>query len=295
MAEPTKRALVVDDDAALCRLITRMLASIPLEIVTCGSGAEALRLFDASHFDLVLLDIGLPDMNGLDILAQWRDHNGSKVVVITADEATDSLMRAIRENAYVYLRKPFTPEQLQEIVASALKDDEVDRIEVISGKPDWFELSLPCTREAADRIDMFMRQIKIDLPEEVRDSVSQAFRELLMNAVEWGGGLDPSRRVRISLLRTPRMIQYRVSDPGPGFRLQDLEHAAIHNEPGDPFGHETVRAARGMRPGGLGIMMVKAVADELLYNEKHNEVIFIKYLETPAAADTSKARSAGEV
>ena len=152
------------------------------------------------------------------------------------------------------------------------------QIEVLSAKPDWLELSVPCSRDAAERMDQFMRQIKIDLPDEAREGVAQAFRELLMNAVEWGGGLDPKRRVRISLLRTPRMLQYRVSDPGPGFRLEDLPHAAINNAPGDVFTHETVRQQKGLRPGGLGLMMVRAVADELLYNEKHNEVIFIKYL-----------------
>jgi anti-sigma regulatory factor (Ser/Thr protein kinase) len=129
-------------------------------------------------------------------------------------------------------------------------------------------------------MDQFMRQIRIDLPEDEREGVAQAFRELLMNAVEWGGGLDPTRRVRISLLRTPRMLQYRVSDPGPGFRPEDLPHAAISNAPGDVFSHDLVRQQKGLRPGGLGLMMVRAIADELLYNEKHNEVIFIKYLDT---------------
>jgi len=140
-------------------------------------------------------------------------------------------------------------------------------------------------------MDQFMRQVKIDLPEDAREGVAQAFRELLMNAVEWGGGLDPKRRVRISLLRTRRMLQYRVSDPGPGFRLEDLPHAAINNALGEVFTHETVRQQKGMRPGGLGLMMVRAVADELLYNEKQNEVIFIKYLGDSEAGEATNAAS----
>jgi DNA-binding response OmpR family regulator len=292
MPEPTKRILVVDDDVALCKLITRILEAQGHKAVACHSGVDAVKMLREERFDVVLLDLGLPDMSGLDILALWRGRNGSKVIVITGDDTAETLVSAIRNDAYLYIRKPFEPEHLRDLVATALKPQESQRIEVISAKPDWFELSVPCSREAAERIDQFMRQIKIDLPEAEREGVAQAFRELLMNAVEWGGGLDPSRRVRISLLRTKRMLQYRVSDPGPGFRPEDLPHAAINNAPGDILTHELVRQQMGLRPGGLGLMMVRAVADELLYNEKHNEVIFIKYLDRAPAEGEAPAKSA---
>ena len=247
-------------------------------VVACGTGLEAIHLLGRRRFDVLLLDLGLPDMDGLNLLHVWHGRNGTRVIVITADDTAETLMTAIRNGAYLYIRKPFEPSQLRDLVATALKSQEAQPIEVLSAKPDWLELSVPCSRDSAERMDQFMRQIKIDLPEDEREGVAQAFRELLMNAVEWGGGLDPSRRVRISLLRTRRMLQYRVSDPGHGFRLEDLPHAAISNAPGDVFTHEEVRQQKGLRPGGLGLVMVRAVADELLYNEKHNEVIFIKYL-----------------
>jgi DNA-binding response OmpR family regulator len=290
MADPSKSILVVDDDASICKLITHILEREGHATVTCGTGVDAINLLRQRRFDVLLLDLGLPDMDGLNLLTVWRGSNGTKVIVITADDTAETLMTAIRSGAYLYIRKPFQPEQLRDLVATALKAQEAQRIEVLSAKPDWLELSVPCSRDAAERMDQFMRQIKIDLPEDEREGVAQAFRELLMNAVEWGGGLDPTRRVRISLLRTPRMLQYRVSDPGPGFRLEDLPHAAISNAPGDVFSHDLVRQQKGLRPGGLGLMMVRAVADELLYNEKQNEVIFIKYLDTEA--DRGEAKGA---
>ncbi|MBZ5569768.1 MAG: response regulator [Acidobacteriia bacterium] len=282
MPEARHPILVVDDDVAMCFLIGRILVKEGHLVTVCGSGAEALKLLHDQRFDVMLLDIGLPDMNGLDLLSAWRGHNTTKVIVITSDDTAETLITAIRNEAYLYIRKPFEPDQLRDLVAAALAAPEAQPIKVISAKPEWLELSVPCTREAAERIDQFMRQVKIELPQEEREGVAQAFRELLMNAVEWGGGLDPRRRVRISLLRTKRMLQYRVFDPGPGFRPEELQHAAISNAPGDLFSHETVRVEKGMRPGGLGLMMVRAVADELLYNEKHNEVIFIKYLDQAA-------------
>jgi len=119
--------------------------------------------------------------------------------------------------------------------------------------------------------------------------VAQAFRELLMNAVEWGGKLDANRKVRIAYVRTPRMLMYRIADPGQGFSFQDLDHAAVGHPPHNPVAHMAVREKKGIRPGGFGILMTKAAADELIYNDKQNEVIFIRYLMPQDAAASGKA------
>ncbi len=277
MPDAAKKILVVDDDPALCLYLWHALKAPEVSVTTCANGADASRLLSEQTFNVVLLDIALPDINGLDLLARFRGSD-TKFIIITGDTTSESLMRAVRENAWGYVRKPFGPEEIRELVKSGLHAKPEPAIEVISAKPEWFELSLPCSLEAADRIQHFMRQMKMDLPDDVRDGVSQAFRELLLNAVEWGGGLDPARRVRVSFLRTSRMLQYRIADPGPGFRFEQLAHAAVANAPGDACSHDTVREARGLRPGGFGIRLAQQISDELIYNEKQNEVILIKYL-----------------
>jgi anti-sigma regulatory factor (Ser/Thr protein kinase) len=100
----------------------------------------------------------------------------------------------------------------------------------------------------------------------------------LLNAIEWGGKLDPTRRVRIAYLRAKRMLLYRIADPGSGFRLDELPHAAI-TYPDDPIEHMRVRDEKGLRPGGFGLLLVQAKVDELIYNEARNEVVFVKYLD----------------
>jgi PAS domain S-box-containing protein len=173
---------------------------------------------------------------------------------------------------------------LLQVVQSALgSSDAAQSIEVTSAQPHWVELLVPCTLEAADKIEMVVERLGADLPENVLDSVASAFRELLMNAVEWGGQLDPSHKVRIACLRTNRMLMYRIADPGPGFTFDKLAHSAL-SHPDDPFEHMKVREEQGLRPGGFGLLMVKAKVDELVYNEKHNEVIFIKYLDPKTVA-----------
>jgi PAS domain S-box-containing protein len=167
---------------------------------------------------------------------------------------------------------------LLNVVQEALKASEAPQaIEVTSAQPNWVELLVPCTREAAEQIHQVVARLGADLPTEVIESVSYAFRELLLNAIEWGGKLDPNRRVRIACVRTDRMLIYRIADPGQGFSFDNLAHAAI-SHPDDPLEHMRVRESKHLRAGGFGILMVRAQVDELVYNEKHNEVIFMKYL-----------------
>jgi anti-sigma regulatory factor (Ser/Thr protein kinase) len=171
------------------------------------------------------------------------------------------------------------------VAERALRQDASPAIEVISAQPHWVELLIPCTREAAERIQSFLMKLEADLPDDLRDSVGWAFRELLLNAVEWGGKLDPNRKVRIAHVRSSRILLYRVADPGPGFSFKDLTHAVVGQLAEEPIAHMAVRNQLGIRPGGFGIAMTRAMADELLYNEAQNEVIFIKYL--TASTDVS--------
>jgi hypothetical protein len=69
-----------------------------------------------------------------------------------------------------------------------------------------------------------------------------------------------------------------VRDPGKGFSLQDLPHAAISNPDGSPTEHAEVRDRLGLRPGGFGILLTRQLVDELIYNEAGNEALLIKHL-----------------
>lgn len=273
-----KQLLVIDDDPSIHDFVRHALRSEALDIVCCTTAAEGFRQVREGFCDLILLDLGLPDIHGLEVLGGLRQiKNDLRVIVITADDTPESLLRAIRENAYGYLRKPLTACDLMDLTIRALTTESEPAIEVLSSKREWLELSIPCTRDSAERIEHFVRQLDADLALELMESVAQAFRELLMNAVEWGGGLDPSRRVRISCIRTPRLLFYRIADPGPGFRFEGLHHSALVN-PGGVLASTAVREEKGLRPGGLGLAMVRAMVDDLVYNEAQNEVVLVKYL-----------------
>ena len=274
------RILVVDDDRTTRHVLKKVLTSAGFTTSVAKDGVEGLKALRAHRFDLLLLDVWMPRMNGLDLLAQLRNRKSRpRVLVMTSDDAPETLLKAVREQAFDYVHKPVEPAVLLRTVRDVIKAADAPPIEVISARPEWVELVVPCTREAAERIQNVVAHLDADLEPEMRESIAYAFRELLLNAVEWGGKLDPSRKVRISCLRARKMLLYRIADPGPGFNIEDLPHAAIGHGPTEPIAHMHVREAKGIRPGGFGLLMVSASVDELLYNEKRNEVLFVKYLD----------------
>ena len=279
------RILVADDDNALRHALTKILKGCGYEVTAVDNGGDALDALQRDCFDLSILDIWMPRMSGLEVLSHLRNEGKKpRIVIMTSDDTPETLLRAVREQAYDYIAKPFPPQSIIERVERALHKEAEPPIEVLCAQPHWLELLAPCTRGTAERIEGFILKLEAGLDEDMRVEVASAFRELLMNAVEWGGKLDPNRKVRIAYVRTPRMLMYRIADPGQGFSFKNLDHAAVGQPSGDAVAHMAVREKKGIRPGGFGLLMTKAAADELIYNDKQNEVIFIRYLTPQRAA-----------
>jgi anti-sigma regulatory factor (Ser/Thr protein kinase) len=151
-------------------------------------------------------------------------------------------------------------------------------MEIVSELPEWVELRVPCVLSTVSPLENLLAQLEVDLPREVGEAISYAFREMLGNAVEYGGRLDPTKRVEVRYVRLKRAVICRIKDPGQGFDYTRLDHAAINNPTNDPICHASVRQEKGLRPGGFGILLTSQLVDELVYNERHNEVLFVKYL-----------------
>jgi CheY-like chemotaxis protein/anti-sigma regulatory factor (Ser/Thr protein kinase) len=281
-ANATGRVLVVEDDRAFRHAISTFLREAGHQTTEVADGRAALTALADQPYDIVLLDIGLPGISGLDVLTELQRFPAPpRVVMITADDTSDTLLKAVRAQADRYVTKPFAPGTIVEIVDEVLAEPAAAElpIQVVSARPEWVEIIAPCSLRVSNRIQGFMKGLEADLPESIRDSIGQAFRELLSNAVEWGGQLDPTRMVRISCIRAKRMLLYRIADPGQGFHIENITHSAINNPDDDPLRHAFVREEKGLRPGGLGLAITRSLVDELIYNEKRNEVVFVKYLD----------------
>lgn len=290
-----KKILVVDDDPELQDLISFALTREGYEVTIAGDAYEGLEALDHEQFDLALLDVMMPKMDGLTMLSQVRARDKElRVIVMTALTTPGAAISALSDQASDFLAKPFDVVQLLSAISTAFELAPKDiSIEVLSAQPDWIELRVPCDMAAIDPLERLMAQLKTDLPTITRESVTYAFREMLRNAIEHGGKNDPSQYVEVGYLRTPRIILYRIKDPGQGFTIESLYRpegpiAAFLNPSGDPTQHEQVREDEGIRPGGFGILIARELVDEMIYNERHNEVVLIKYLDGSTEAKTNE-------
>lgn len=272
--------LIVDDDPSLHELIRTMLDPAEWSIESAYTGDQAFDCLRDRSYQLVLSDILIGATDGLTLLPRIHEvRPESKVLVMTGQNASDHIIASIRAQACGYLTKPFSRGSLLETLRHALACDvEADDIEILSDSPHWISVQVRCKISTAERLAHFFRELPSALEPAQREEVSTAFRELLMNAIEHGGRFDPEQRVFLSYIHTGRSILYYIRDPGEGFSLDELPHAAISNNSGSPIDHAEFREKMGIRPGGFGILVTRNFADELLYSAKGNEVILIKYL-----------------
>lgn len=271
-----RRVLILGSDPKLPDFISGLGC-----IVESAAGrSEAIARLTEKSYDLVLTDLATPGDEDLDLVRRIREiRPDAKVVVLSAGGGSDAVVASIRAHAFSYFSAPYEPDALREMVAQALSVTPWDDgIEILSARPNWMTLSLRCRRFTGDRLLQFFREFRADLPSEERENIAMAFREMLLNAIEHGGGFDPEKKVQVSYLRTERVILYHIRDPGPGFSADALPHAAGSNPPDDPVRHIRYRTEQGLRAGGFGMLLTRKLVDELLYNETGNEVILIKYI-----------------
>jgi two-component system response regulator HydG len=118
--------LVVDDEQPVLRVVERLAAKAGFEVVTCASGSEGMRALARRPADLAMVDLRMPDVNGLDLLRQIRAAVPScEVILMTAYAAVDSAVEAIKLGAREYLTKPFDFDRVRQVLGDIR--DELER------------------------------------------------------------------------------------------------------------------------------------------------------------------------
>jgi anti-sigma regulatory factor (Ser/Thr protein kinase) len=202
-----------------------------------------------------------------------------KAILLALESTPEDVIAALRARVFVCFTAPFEAAEIAEIASRATAETEWrNEIEVLSARRGWVSLRVNCRMLTAERLVTFLRDMRSDLPEAVHESLMLAFREVLMNAMEHGARFDPGKVVEVAAVRTARSIVFYVRDPGAGFRLGAIPHAAVSNPPDRPMVHLERREAEGMRPGGYGILVARNVVDEMMYSEVGNEVLLIKHM-----------------
>jgi len=126
---PTRpRLLVVDDEPLILEGLSRLLATRDYEVETAGGGCEALIAIGRQQYDVILLDLGMPDLSGTEVLRFVTERSvDTQVIVVSGDSTIDAAIRALRGGAADFVRKPYEPEELLRRVDNTLTRRRLER------------------------------------------------------------------------------------------------------------------------------------------------------------------------
>ena len=295
VGSPARRSIPARCDGGPCDSMGRVLAVQPApalvarlvaiiepgcdELEFCGGSAECIRRVRERAIDVVVTDAATPVVEDLALAAEVRQIRPAvRIIVLAPDAAPADVVEAIRAGVFACFTRPFDYDEIASMTSSALRaDGSRDCIQVVSGLPHWLTLRASCHLLTADRLVRFITELQSTIPGD-HDMLLTAFREMLLNAMEHGAGFDPEQVIEVTAAKTARAIVYHFRDPGAGFDPALLDHAALTSDPATVLSMAIRRAALGLRPGGFGMLIVRHVVDEVVYNERGNEVLLIKHL-----------------
>lgn len=219
------KILVVDDDTALSEMIGIILESSGYQPSFCADGAEALDIFHRTQPDLVLLDLMLPGMDGIEICKRIREISVVPIIMLTARSDTQDVVAGLEAGADDYVPKPFKPKELLARVAARLRTKESDSQEVM--KVADLEINLASHEVTRDGKDLGLTPLEYDLLVALANKPGRVFsREELLEQV-WGmRHAADTRLVNVHVQRLRAKVELDPDNPkvvltvrGVGYRI----------------------------------------------------------------------------
>jgi two-component system, OmpR family, KDP operon response regulator KdpE len=218
--------LVVEDDRALRVALRAMMRSRELGVLEVGTGEEAVVVASSGNVDVIVLDLGLPDISGLEVLRRVRTFSEVPVIVLTADHEQADKVRALDGGADDYLTKPFDTEELLARIRALMR-----RVSPAAPGPtlirvDDLEIDVPRRHVTRSGATVHLTRTELELLELlVRHPGKLLTQEFILREV-WGPGYGTESnylRVYVGQLRKklgdeaahPRLI---LTEPGIGYR-----------------------------------------------------------------------------
>ena len=173
--------LSVDDDPRIRLMLRTALESEGYEMFEAGDGREALNVIERAHPDLVLLDLNMPNMDGMAVLNELKAWSGSKprVVVLTAYGSIGVAVKATRLGAVDFIEKPVTPTSLREVVRSVLKEPELDAPLPVGATAGGYERALDRARKLLRIADVSNAEAMLVSAAEQKDRSTADYFNLL--------------------------------------------------------------------------------------------------------------------
>ncbi len=273
------RLLVIEDDSSFESSFKKNLLERNYHIVSVSSREEALKHISLSSYSTVLWQIASIQERELYFLREIKSLDEHIPVIVLSDTIDRKiLISLISMKIFACLNKEPDITELMEMIKAALETfSDGEEIKIASAKIDFMEFIIPARTNYIPRLSNYMGYFLFMFTHRDTQRLLYAFRELLQNAMEHGSSYCPSKKIIIRYLQTQKFLFFSIEDEGTGFNLSCLPHAAIGERKNSAMEVMQYRKQNGMRPGGLGIASAFSIADEILYNEKGNAVVMIKY------------------
>lgn len=228
--EGRRTVLVVDDEPTIAEVVSRYLERAGYAAATAADGLEALRVAGERRPDLVVLDVMLPELDGLQVLRRLREgeEGPTPVILLTAKGEQDDKLAGLRSGADDYVVKPFSPSELVARVDAVLRRVHPPEEDAEPLRFDQLEIDLRGRRVGVDGEEVPLSQREFDLLRFLASHPGQAFsRDQLMDRV-WDSALlsDTStvtvhvRRLRAKIEPDPEQPRFIQTVWGVGYRFQ---------------------------------------------------------------------------
>ncbi|MFI0504181.1 response regulator [Streptomyces albogriseolus] len=224
------RVLVVEDDPQLVRALVLNLQARHYGVDAAPDGAAALRLAAARQPDVVLLDLGLPDMDGVDIIKGLRSWSRVPILVLSARQRSDDKVAALDAGSDDYLMKPFSMNELLARLRAAVRRTEVTPAgpAVTLVETEYFTLDLVAKKAVRDGKDVRLTPTEWHLLEILVTSPGRLITQKYLPKEVWGvsqSGKTNYLRVYMAQLRhklekDPSHPRYLITEPGMGYRFE---------------------------------------------------------------------------
>lgn len=259
--------LVVDDESMIIELLVRLLMEKGYEVSTAADGREALEFLRGHTCDLVISDVRMPRLDGMQLLRAVKDMNPRlPVIMISGYDETTTVVAALKAGAENFLAKPLDLDVLDQVMNKTLS------LAAIRPK----SCPLPATRQITrmqapsrpECVHDLVYQISLSAVavgfarHNLENNLKLALAEAITNAMEHGNQWDETKLVEVEVVLDRCEMRTTVRDQGQGFN---------HHRMLNPTSNEQLLSERGR-----GVFLTNAIMDEVIYNQAGNEVTLVK-------------------
>ncbi len=222
--------LLVDDEVSIQRAMTPLLRSRGYSVTTAGTGREALDLFERERPDIVILDLGLPDMDGSEVCRLVRERADTPILILSARGAEKDKVAALDQGADDYVTKPFGPEELMARLRAALRRS-LGRESTLHGQLTRADLTIDFDRHRVQRgeLDIRLTPKEFELLTLLATHAGRVLTHRTILQAVWGRhGVDQPEHLRVLMGQLRKKIEpdpanprYLLTEPWVGYRFAD--------------------------------------------------------------------------